>query len=116
MQAHPQSDSSSGARRYWTLPRTRRGRLGVVLFGLHIALMVFFQLLLATGQRGGETFFDNVWLASTILLAGVAALAAGGVSLLAMIGRGERSLLSLLVAAYGMFVALFALGEVLAPH
>lgn len=103
--------------RLFSAPRTRAGLGALALLGLH----VFFMLLWRLGPRfgaggGGETFFSNPWHAAFILLAGATAIAAGPLALFALIRRRERSILLYPVIVYALFVAAFALGEVLSPH
>lgn len=103
-------------RRILGWPSTRLGWWSV---GLLIGFFVFFSLfslLVEFGQRGGETFFSNPWLASTMLVAASSAIAAGVTALVAVFGRRERSLLSILALLIGMFVLTFVLGEIVSPH
>lgn len=91
-------------------------RLALVLVGLHVVSMLFFGALVDAGQRGGEQFFDNLWLSGTILFAGLFALTAGVMSVIAVAFRRERSIISWAIILFGLFVLTFALGEVLVPH
>jgi hypothetical protein len=103
-------------RRILGWPSTRLGWWSV---GLLIGFFVFFSLftlLVEFGQRGGETFFSNPWLASTMLVAASSAIAAGVTAVVAIFGRHERSLLSILALLIGMFVLAFVLGEIIYPH
>jgi hypothetical protein len=87
--------------------------------GLAIAFFVFlglFYALVAAGQRGGDTFFSNPWLAWTILTAGSAAIAGGAAAGVGIVGKGERSLLVFVALLLGLFVLTFVIGEVVAPH
>lgn len=98
------------------LPQTKPGRLAVLFVATHIVFMLTFTALVASGQRGGDTFFSNLWLTVPFLLAGAAALAGGGTALYAVIARGERSIFDWVAIALGLFVIYFAAGEVLFPH
>ena len=103
-------------RRVFSWPGTRTGwwSLGLMLgFFLFLCLM---QALVASGQRGGDTFFDNPWLSLPALAGALSALAAGLLAALAIIRRGERSLFSFLVLLLGLFVLLFLVGEIAVPH
>jgi hypothetical protein len=59
--------------RIFALPSTRLGWWSRGLVGAHALFMVVFNALVAAGQRGGETFFDNLWLTTPILAAGASA-------------------------------------------
>ena len=78
--------------------------------------MLLFQLLVASGQRGGETFFSNPWLAVSILIAAGSAIVAGATAAVTIIWRRERSILMGFSLMLGFFVAVFVAGEILYPH
>lgn len=93
--------------------------LGWWSLGLSVGFFVFFslfQILVATGQRGGETFFSNPWLALSILPAAVSAIAAGGAAVGAIFWGRERSVFSFVALLLGLFVLLFVFGEIAFPH
>lgn len=94
-------------------------RIGWVAFVMLIAFLVFFTaflLLVESGQRGGETFFSNPWLAATFLSAAVSAILGGFFALIAILWQQERSLLAFLSLIWGILVAVFVLMEFLYPH
>ena len=66
-------------------------------------------------QRGGEQFSHNLLLTIPMFAAGIAAVSAGALGG-AAIARGERSRVVYAVAAVGLIVAVFVMGELLAPH
>ena len=59
------------------MPQTRMGRLAVGGDVISLVFLGVFVGLVSSGQRGGDTFFSNPWLAWSILAAGAAAIAAG---------------------------------------
>jgi len=94
-------------------------RLGWWSLGFLIGFFVFFSLfflLVDSGQRGGETFFSNPWLAMSMLIAASSAILGGITAVVAVFGRRERSLLSILALLIGLFVLAFVLGEIIYPH
>lgn len=98
------------------LPKTLLGKWSA---GLLVAFVVFlgaFQLLVASGQRGGETFFSNLLLSIPILLAGASGVLAFLAGLISVIRNKERSVLVFLAILVGFFVLIFWLGEVIVPH
>jgi hypothetical protein len=97
-------------------PSTRLGWWSVGLAVGFIVLFGVFQTLVASGQRGGETFFSNPWLALSILPAAVSAIAGGVAAAGAILWRRERSLFSIVALFLGILVAVFVLGEILVPH
>lgn len=98
------------------IPRTHLGRAALVLVGLHVVSMLFFTALVDAGQTGGETFPDNLWLSGTILLACLFALAGGVASFIAVTVYGERSIINWAIILFGLFVLVFALGEIFVPR
>lgn len=98
------------------MPRTKAGKWSVGLIAAFFLFLISFQLLVASGQRGGATFFSNLVLAVPVLLAGACAVSAFFTGLIGIIRSKERSMLVFLVTAIGLFVLLFVLGEFLFPH
>ena len=78
--------------------------------------MVALQALVASGEEGGETFFDNLWLSGAMLVAAASAIAATIVGWIAIVRKGERSLPVMFTVAIGTLVTLFVLGELTTPH
>lgn len=79
-------------------------------------LFIAFFAFVASGQKGGESFFSNLWLSATILPAAGLAMAGGAVGSVAAIKHGERSLGVLVAIILGCSVLLFVIGELLVPH
>ena len=79
-------------------------------------LVAIFTLTVASGQRGGEEFFDNLWLALPGLGAFFAAVAAFVLGAAAIAACGERSILVMVATVLGFLVTAFGVLEVLAPH
>ena len=103
-------------RRILGWPSTRLGWWSAGLVVGFLAFFTLFQVLVASGQRGGETFLSNPWLALSILAAAVSAIAAGVAAAVAIIWRRERSIFSFVALFLGFFVAVFVLGEIVYPH
>ena len=77
--------------------------------------MALFSLI-AAGERGGEGFFSNLWLALPSLGAGLSGVLAGATAGVAIVLRGERSVVVFLVLVVGLIVALFLVAETVTPH
>jgi len=98
------------------LPTTSLGKwfvLFVVCFALSIAAL---YLLIFLGERGGEGFFTNLWLAIPGLLAGVFGILSFLVGVFAILKQRDRSVLTIAATILGLFVLLFVAGEILFPH
>jgi len=97
-------------------PKTTLGKWSVALIIIFIVLLGVFQLLVASGQRGGETFFSNLILTIPMLTAGVSGILAFVTGLIGIIKSRERSVIVYLAALIGLFVLLFGIGEIVFPH
>lgn len=97
-------------------PKTTSGKWSVGLIIVFIVLLVLFQLLVASGQRGGETFFSNLILTVPMLIAGVSGVSAFAIGLIGVIRSRERSIAVYLATLIGLLVPLFVLGEIIFPH
>ncbi len=84
--------------------------------GAFAVLVVTFSLTVAAGQRGGDEFFDNLWLALPGLGAYIAAVAAFLLGALAIATSGERSITVMVATTLGLLVTSFGVLEVLFPH
>lgn len=97
-------------------PTTRSGRLSVGFLAGFAVLIALFSVLVAAGQRGGEGFFDNLWLTAPMLCAWTCGLAAAITGTFALVVRRDRSLPVVLAATVGFLVTSFVIVEVAFPH
>jgi hypothetical protein len=105
----------AGGRWSRLLPATQWGRWAI---GLLIAILVYFAstyVLIASGQRPGETFTSNLVLSVPALLAGGCAIGAFVTGLIAVIFRAERSPLVLLATVVSVLTILFFVSEIVGP-
>ena len=102
--------------RIYFAPETTLGKWSVALIIGFIVLLGVFQLLVASGQRGGETFFSNLVLTIPMLIAGGSGVSAFATGLIGIIKSRERSVIVYLAALIGLFVLLFGIGEIVFPH
>lgn len=98
------------------MPRTKLGKWSVGLLGAFIFFIVLLNVLIATGQRGGDTFFSNTALTIPLLLAGAGGIGGFVVGLMAIIKQRERGWLVYIAVVIGAFVTMFAGGELFFPH
>jgi hypothetical protein len=108
-------------RRVMGWPGTSPGRwsLGLVA-GFAVSMGLFFAITSLYGGaeevrrvsmlKGGR-FFSMPWIASTLLAADAAAIAAGVAACVAIIGKGERSILMLVPLFVAAISLLFTIGE-----
>lgn len=97
-------------------PSTGWGWWAVGLAMAFVASMAVFFAAVASGQRGGAAFADNLWLSIPALSAAACATLALLTSFVAVVARKERSLLVLLAMALGALVTAFWVGEIALPH
>jgi hypothetical protein len=98
------------------LPKTALGKWSVGLIAGMIVFYQLFRLLIASGQRGGDTFFSNLALAIPVLFAGISGISAFFTGIHGIIKSKERSVIVYLVTIIGFIVLFFILGEVIFPH
>jgi hypothetical protein len=97
-------------------PTTDLGKRSAWLIVAFAVLLGAFYILVASGQRGGDTFFSNPILTVPMLLAAASGIAAFITGLISIIKKKERSVAVYLAVTFGLFVILFALGELIFPH
>jgi len=98
------------------LPKTCLGKWSIWLIIAFIVLLTSFQILVASGQRGGDTFFGNLALSIPMLIAGIVGISAFFIGIVGIIKSRERSVLVFISVIIGLFILLFVLGEFLFPH
>ena len=102
-------------RRFFSLPTTRLGWYSLGFLGAHALVMVALGIVsgvLAT--TGAPNLAGHPWLIGAVLFAAFGPAIAGiATGLIAVIGRGERSIL---VVGPLLLVVLFLLAEILLPH
>ncbi len=97
-------------------PNTNLGKWSIGLIASFFLFMILFFLLVASGQRGGETFFSNPLLAIPISIAGLCGIAAFFTGLISSLKNRERAISVFLSIFIGLFVLLWILGEIFSPH
>jgi cytochrome bd-type quinol oxidase subunit 2 len=98
------------------MPKTQFGYYSLRLLVAFVCCLLIAQFAVMSGQRGGNTFFDNLWISVPMLLAFLSVIAAAMVGAISLIRYNERSPLVFLVVGLGLLVLIFLLGEFLFPH
>jgi hypothetical protein len=96
--------------------RTPLGRWSTRLLTASGALFATFFVLVAAGERGGDTFFSNPWLATSMLAAATLAVVSGGAGLTAIVKEHERSLWVWFAVILGAIVIAWVVAEIVNPH
>jgi hypothetical protein len=88
----------------------------VAVFGLFVVGLVTLMGAAASGQEGGDTLLDNLWLGIPGVVAGASALASLVLGAIAVIKSRERSVATLVAVVISAIVAFFLVGEFTVPH
>ena len=98
------------------LPESQLGKWSV---GFMIALVIFLGLLflfIAFEQRGGETFFSNLYLAIPTICMGITGVSAFFTGIIGIIKDKDYSVLIIVSTIIGFIVLLWIFAEILIPH
>ena len=97
-------------------PKTNLGKRSAWLIFTFAVSLGSFGILVASGQRGGATFFSNPILTVPALIAATAGISAFFTGLSSIIRRKERSISVYLAVGFGFVTLVFVLGEIIFPH
>lgn len=103
-------------RRDGMLPTTPLGRWSLRLLLAFVACLGFFAVLVASGQRGGDSLLDNLWLLGSMGGAALSSIGAGVIGVLAMQRQGDRSFAVMLAVVMGAISLFWFSAELLFPH
>ena len=96
-------------------PKTNLGKWSAWLIVAFAVSMASFGILLASGQRGGDTFFSNPIIGIPILIAAASGIAAFITGLISIVRRKERSISVYVAVAFGLIVWIVALAQIISP-
>jgi hypothetical protein len=71
---------------------------------------------IASGQRGGDTFFSRPALAFPMLFAGISAVCAFFTGITCIIRNRERAIFVYISTVIGFIILLWGLAEIIFPH
>ncbi len=97
-------------------PSTFLGNWSVRLIVFSLLFFIVFYSLVVSGQRGGDTFFSNLALAITMLIAAILAVSSFFTGIIGIIKNRERAIFVYISTVIGFFVLLFGLAEIIFPH
>ena len=97
-------------------PKTNLGKWSAWLIVAFAVSMTSFGILVASGQRGGDTFFSNPILTIPVLIAATSGIAAFITGIISIVRRKERSISVYVAVAFGLITLVFVLGEIIFPH
>lgn len=97
-------------------PTTQLGKRSVWLLVAVAVFFAAFRIMVLSGQRGGDTFFSNPFLAIPMLLAGISGIAAFINGLISIIREKERAISVYLAVAVGLIILVVVLANIISPH
>ena len=99
------------------MPKTLLGKLSFAFIIVFFVFLSIFFIFAISGQEGGETFFDNLFLALPILFAGISGMFSFIMGLTCLIkNKEDRGPLVAISTAISFVVTSFMLGEIIFPH
>ena len=99
-----------------TMPKTLSGKYALRFVALFAFFLILAQIIIMTGQRGGDTFFGNLWISIPMMLAFLSAILAFCFGTISIVRDKERSPFVIVASLMGFLVLIFLLGEFLFPH
>ncbi|MBI5037673.1 MAG: hypothetical protein HZC01_03160 [Candidatus Kerfeldbacteria bacterium] len=97
------------------MPKTKLGKWSAWCLAFFVIFFAIAQIIVASGQEGGETFFDNLYISipmTLVWLSGVFAFIFGSISITK---SKERSVLVFIATGIGFLMLVFILGEIFGP-
>ena len=98
------------------MPNSCPGKWSIGLIVLFFLFLFPFFFFIASGERGGETFFSNLLLTIPFLLAAISGIGAFLMGLISIVRNKERSFLVFVSTGIGMIVLVWCTSEILFPH
>lgn len=102
------------------MPKTVLGKWAVGLFGIFIIAVLVPMVADLTGQPGGNTIFDNIYLFDNLYLPGfltaVTGIATFITGLISIAKFKERSILVFIATIVGFFVLFFVGSDIISLH
>jgi hypothetical protein len=89
------------------MPQTSTGKWSVVSFGVLVLGAAFLFAAAASGEEGGETFLDNLWLGVPGIVAFGGAVTSMITGAIAVLARHERSAAVAVTSVISTLVFLF---------
>lgn len=96
-------------------PKKGLGSLTLFLTGIFLVTLGIFALSVWSGQRGGQEFFDNLWLAFPLTFGAFCAIVGLFTGIVSIV-KGERRKLVYIATLICAFVTWFVSAELIFPH
>ena len=92
------------------------GKWSVRLILVSILFFIIFSFFIASGQRGGDTFFSNLSLAIPMVVAAILAVCAFFTGIIGIFRDRERAVFVFIATTLGFFVLFWGFAEIVFSH
>ena len=103
-------------KRIYLLPKTVLGKWSIELILAFFLLLITGMIVVATGQEGGETIFDNLFISIPMITAAICGIASFFTGIISIIWKKERCILIFISSIIGLLILWFIIGEIIVPH
>lgn len=99
------------------LPKTNLGKWSFALIIISaLSMLIFIAMILLFNQRGGETFFSNLFLTVPMLIVWAAGTIAFITGVISIFKSKDYAVLVFLAAILGFLIFFYGLLEIILPH
>lgn len=98
------------------IPKTNLGRWSLRLIMAFFLFLIFAMLIVASGQEGGDTIFDNLLISIPMIFAGISAIGSFITGIISIIKKKERAIVVFASTLIGLLILWFVIGELAFPH
>ena len=100
----------------YLLPKTKLGKWSIGLIVAFFLFLIIGMIVVSTGQTGGETIFDNLYISIPMISAVISAIASFFTGIISIIWKKERGILIFISTIIGLLILWFIVGEISVPH
>jgi hypothetical protein len=97
-------------------PKTKPGKWSVIFIAAFFLGFFAMQLLVASGETGGQGFPGNLLLFIPGVISGICGLVSLIVGFFALFQEKERSILNIVIIFFGLVILFLILSEIITPH
>lgn len=98
-------------------PKTKLGKWSLIFFlAVVVLIIIFFLMITVFDQRGGDTFFSNLYLTIPMIVAWIAACLSFITGIISIIKSREKSIAVYITTLICILITIYGLLEVTIPH
>ena len=98
------------------VPETKQGRRSIGCLGVFATMFLYAQIMVFSGQPGGNTLFDNVAISVPMIVGMISILIGAGFGLVSIFKEDERAIPVFATCFIGLAVCLFLIGDLVSAH